>query len=75
MVRAHSSLVQSAALLRSHAQPTNAAACLIKAFFLSEGFVELSSLYCTILYELLQPVLGMSHIPPAHTSTSVQLVR
>lgn len=58
MARAHDLLIQSAALLRSGGQSANAAACLIKAYYLSEGFVEISALYCTILQELLQPLLG-----------------
>lgn len=59
MARSHGLLVQSAAFLQGRGQSTNAASCLIKAFYLSEGFVEVSPLYCTILQELLHSLLGV----------------
>ena len=70
MERAHGLLRQSAALLQSREDLATAAACLIKAFFLSEGFAEVSSLYRLILGELLQPLLGASSPPKGHALRS-----
>lgn len=56
--KAHISLAQSAYLPRNECQLAIAAASLIKAFYISQGFIELSSLYRVIMHDLLQPLIG-----------------
>ena len=58
LAEAYIFLTQSADVLRSGRQHTIAAACLIKAYNITQGFVELSPLYRSIMRDLLQPLIG-----------------
>ena len=60
-MQAYMLLIQSADLLRSGIQLTTAVTCLIRAFYISQGFVEVSSLYRIIFHDLLQPLIGETH--------------